>query len=188
MPPRAAKVAALVVTGLSLTGVAVWLLRGRGVALPSLGAKSMVDLALPHVGERYVYGSVVPYNDPNYRGPWDCAEFISWLAYQSTGRLYGAMATTNGANAYTGTWQRDVQNSTVQSVSVDTAIRTRGAILLRYPGSGVDGHIALSLGNGQTVEAQSTATGVVIGKATGRSWSVGVIIPGTVSAAGSLLA
>ena len=34
--------------------------------------------AREHIGEKYV-NVLVPKDDPNWKGPWDCAEFMSWL-------------------------------------------------------------------------------------------------------------
>ena len=45
-------------------------------------------LAQPHVGEIY-RNVLVPKDDPNCHGPWDCAEFASWVVYQASGTLYG---------------------------------------------------------------------------------------------------
>src|SRR5438874_10761443 len=36
-----------------------------------------------HIGEPYVLGSLAPKNNPTWKGPWDCAEFASWLVFQA---------------------------------------------------------------------------------------------------------
>ena len=54
---------------------------------------------------------------------------------------------------------------------METAIRTRGA-LLWHPG-----HIAISLGNGRTIEAANPSAGVVSYGARGR-FQAGALIPG----------
>ncbi len=37
----------------------------------------VLDKAAQHLSEKYVFGVLVPTNNPNWRGPWDCAEFAS---------------------------------------------------------------------------------------------------------------
>lgn len=139
----------------------------------------LVERAKAHIGEEY-RNRQVPKDDPNYRGPWDCAEFASWLVYQETGRLYGC--TDNGAkpslaDAYTGAWKRD-SNSIGKRISIEEAAATPGAFLLRYPPvDGAMGHIALSDGKGGTIEAKGLLDGVVADKVAGRPWNTGVIVP-----------
>jgi len=48
----------------------------------------MLALARTRIGEKYV-NVCVPKNNSNWHGPWDCAEFMSWLVYQVGGFLYG---------------------------------------------------------------------------------------------------
>jgi hypothetical protein len=50
----------------------------------------MLERARQHIGEDYV-NVLVPKNNPNWRGPWDCAEFMSWLVYQEARILYGCI-------------------------------------------------------------------------------------------------
>lgn len=142
--------------------------------------EKLLALAATRVGEKYV-NVLVPKNNPNWHGPWDCAEFMSWLVYQVGGFLYGC--TNNKGNpalteAYTGAWQHDVKNLGIR-IPVKQAAATAGAILLRYPPApGAMGHIVVSDGMGGTVEAMGKAYGVVRGKVSGRNWDTGVLIPG----------
>ena len=72
----------------------------------------MVAIALPHVGEQYE-NVQVPKNNANWHGPWDCAEFMSWIVFQGAGILYGCLdnnAKPSLADAYTGAWKRDSAN------------------------------------------------------------------------------
>lgn len=146
----------------------------------------LLSLARTRVGEKYV-NVQVPKDDPNYHGPWDCAEFASWLVYQVSGLLYGCIdnnAAPAKADAYTGAWKRDAQ-SIGRAVSVQQAAGTPGAFLLRYPpSSGAMGHIVISDGKGGTVEAMGTAYGVTAGKVSGRRWDTGVLPPGINYASG----
>jgi hypothetical protein len=141
--------------------------------------KELLRLAKTRIGERYV-NVCVPKNNPNWHGPWDCAEFMSWLVYQVGGYLYGCVD-DNGdpatVEAYTGAWQSDSRRLG-RRIPVDDAVQTAGAILLRYPPvPGSMGHIAVSDGEGGTVEAMGAAYGVRRGSATGRGWDTGVFLP-----------
>ena len=72
---------------------------------------SLFARAEQHLGERYQH-AVVPKDKADYRGPWDCAEFASWLVYQEAEKLYGCRdnaASPATADAYTGYWKRDAR-------------------------------------------------------------------------------
>lgn len=135
--------------------------------------------AKAHLGEQYV-NRQVPKDDPDWKGPWDCAEFVSWVVFQETGKLFGCDdKPPKEADAYTGFWKRDVLNGAVKRVSVDEAAATPGGILLRYPPSPkVMGHIVFCDGKGGTVEAMGKAHGVAAGRVQGRRWDAGALIPG----------
>ncbi len=140
----------------------------------------MLARARQHIGEAYE-NVLVPKNNPNWRGPWDCAEFASWLVYQEAGVLYGCIndsAPPAIADAYTGGWQQD-SASKGQRISIEQAAATVGAFVLRYPPSpGTMGHIAICDGQGGTVEAKGHAYGVVADTVHGRNWNTGVLVPG----------
>lgn len=142
--------------------------------------EKMLNLAATRIGERYV-NICVPKNNSNWHGPWDCAEFMSWLVYQTKGFLYGCIDNQGNpatVEAYTGAWKHDSQRLG-KRVPVAQAAGTVGAILLRYPPSpGSMGHIVVCDGNGGTVEAMGKAYGVRRGKVNGRVWDTGVLIPG----------
>lgn len=145
------------------------------------GGRDLLKLAEAHLGERYVNQNV-PKNDPDWKGPWDCAEFASWLVFQVSGQLYGCgsddVAKAATTEAYTGFWERDAKRKG-QMIPVEQAAGTKGAFLLRYPPApGVMGHIAVSDGQGGTVEAMGKRNGVARGKVSGRRWDTGVLVPG----------
>lgn len=137
----------------------------------------LVNVAAEHVGERYVFGTFVPKDNPNWRGPWDCAEFTTWIVYTSTGQLYG-VGDPDGplaaADAWTGFWLRDAETRG-QRVSVAEAASRPGAFLLRHSSS--SGHIVVSDGAGGTIEAMSSRTGVVRSSLANRRWDMGILIP-----------
>jgi peptidoglycan hydrolase-like protein with peptidoglycan-binding domain len=135
--------------------------------------------ARAHIGERYEHG-IAPKDDPDWKGPWDCAEFASWLVFQESGKLYGCPDNVAPAksDAYTGRWQEDSARKGLR-IPVEQAAATPGAMLLRYPPSGGGmGHIAVSDGRGGTVEAMGRRYGVLKGKVAGRRWDTGVLVPG----------
>lgn len=140
----------------------------------------LLKRAREHIGEEYL-NILVPKDDPTWHGPWDCAEFMSWLVYQEAGIIYGCTddeAPPSEADAYTGAWKRDAKRLG-RLVSVDEAAATVGAIVLRYPpGPGSMGHIALCDGQGGTVEAKGRRYGVVADTIHGRNWDTGVLVPG----------
>jgi len=137
----------------------------------------IVAIAWRHVGERYVFGVRVPKDNANWKGPWDCAEFTSWVVFQATGKLFGCVgANPSVANAFTGYWKDDADRLSC-GVSVIVARNTPGAFLLRYAVANQPGHVVVSDGKGGTIEAHSTADGVIAGKADGRRWDQGVLPP-----------
>lgn len=140
----------------------------------------LLSLAETRIGQRYVFGIVVPKDNPQWGGPWDCAELVSWCVFQASGRLYGCGDQDRGlapsADAFTGAWHDDSRRLGVV-VSVERAARTPGAAVLRFPQPGAIGHIVVSDGKGGTVEAMGSATGVRRGQLDGRRWDVGVLVP-----------
>lgn len=142
---------------------------------------SPYDIALPHVGEKYVLGSIVPKNDASYTGPWDCAELGSWAVYQITKKLYGCANNAgdpDGADAYSGFWARDAEKiGTI--ITIASAAWIPGAILLRVSGHDITGHLVISKGDGSgTVEANSTKYGVILSTLAHRRWDFGILVPG----------
>lgn len=157
---------------------------------PAGGAPSgagLLQRARMHIGEQYI-NTQVPKDDPHWHGPWDCAEFVSWLVFQEAGALYGCVddaASPAKADAYTGAWKADLERLG-KRVSVEEAAATVGGIVLRYPpGPGKMGHIAVCDGNGGTVEAKGRRYGVVADSVHGRGWHTGILIPGIAYGASS---
>lgn len=140
---------------------------------------AIVALAKTLIGDRYVFGARVPMANAQWRGPWDCAEFVSWSVYQATGILFGVEPRHNPvhADAFTGYWA-DQARAALAMIPVEQAARIAGACVLRIPQSGRVGHIVLSDGAGGTVEAHSSATGVIAHTLSGRRWDCGILVPG----------
>lgn len=62
-------------------------------------------------------------------------------------------------------------------IPITQAIDTPGALLFVYDGS-VDGHVAISRGDGTTIEARGKAWGTGNWSVQGRAWTHGALIPG----------
>jgi len=140
----------------------------------------IVLLGDKHVGEPYAMGAFVPKDDANYKGPWDCAEFVSWLYYQTFGILYGCennQGDPNTADASSGYWGRDA-DALGHIITIEEAKSTPGAAILRLAGNGKIGHIVVSDGSGGTVEAHGKADGVINSVVDGRRWDMGILVPG----------
>lgn len=140
----------------------------------------LLVIAAPHVGEQYILGAHAPKNNANWRGPWDCAEFVSWCVFQAGEMLYGCHSNTAppaSADAYTGYWKRDA-GTLGRKISVAEAARTPGAAILRVPQPGANGHVALSDGEGGTIEAMSASQGVRRHVVANRRWDMGILVPG----------
>lgn len=143
-------------------------------------ADEMVRLAMQHVGESYDLGADVPLDKKNYTGPWDCAEFASWLVYQTTGQVIGCVrndAPLKKVEPYSGAWARDAEASP-NKLTPAQAASVRGAVLVRKPRQERIGHVAISRGDGTTIEAMDSAHGVAVGKIVGRRWDLAFRIPG----------
>lgn len=137
----------------------------------------LLKLAKEKIGAEYVYGARAPLvQGDDYEGPYDCAEFASERVQELTGKVYGCV--DNGADdpdPYTGGWYNDLKRGVVRQIPVDEAIRTAGALLLRWPNNK---HIVFSDGKGGTVEAMGAKYGVCRGIAKGRGFNYGILIPG----------
>jgi cell wall-associated NlpC family hydrolase len=125
-------------------------------------AGQVVALCLQQVGKQYIYGAEASASEPNPRA-FDCSELIEWACAR-----IGVSPTfpdgTDGQEAHCR------NNGTI--ISVADAVNLKGALLFQ------PGHVALSLGDGSTVEAMNSARGVTKGNANGRGFTVGARIPG----------
>jgi hypothetical protein len=150
------------------------------LALVPATGEDIFQLASQHIGEKYVFGVLVPKDNSSWKGPWDCAEFASWVTFQAAARLYGCdrdFGDPATADAFTGYWEHDAKTFG-QIISFDQASGTAGAFVLRIPAVGATGHIVISDGKGGTVEAHSSQDGVVSLSLANRRWDMGILIPG----------
>jgi N-acetylmuramoyl-L-alanine amidase len=143
--------------------------------------KDIVELALTRRGETYFLGTKVHIANPDWHGPWDCAEFVSWACYHAYKTVIAVQPPdVRIGESYSGWWHDDAVRLGA-TVDVKLAIATPGAILIRKPGDFGHkiGHVAISIGNNTTIEANSKNVGVqVIDAANARPWTTGFLIPG----------
>lgn len=116
--------------------------------------------ALAQRGGRYVFDAETNLNDSN-PSKFDCSELVQWAAHQA------------GVSVPDGTMnQVPYFKQKGTTISAAEALRTRGALLYR------PGNVAISLGDGRTIEARGSAYGVNIFSSNGRGWTSGALIPG----------
>lgn len=133
----------------------------------------LLALALTKVGYRYSTG---PTRTTGADGYFDCSGFTYFLD-QHVG---GPTPSWDPQSHLQALYCRDHG----LLVPIDQAINTPGALLFEGPdhayvgGFGIPGHVAVSLGNGSTVEAMGHAWGTCIGRAAGRGWSNAGLFPG----------
>ncbi|MBI1206265.1 MAG: peptidoglycan-binding protein [Azospirillum sp.] len=147
----------------------------------SFSGQDVIDIGSTRIGQDYVFGARVPLDNPNWKGPWDCAEFASWCVYQAYGMIFGAgnVSSVSKADPYSGNWYSEAKKyATV--ITPEAALNIPGALLVRAPAQGKIGHVSLAMGDGnRTLEARGKAYGVgVFDRAAARPWSIGVLLPG----------
>lgn len=146
----------------------------------SVTGYDLLQLAETRLKQKYVLGAFVPKNNSKWQGPWDCAEFVSWVVYQKVGKLYGCTnnhAAPAVADAYSGAWANDVKNGLLVQTTKAEANNTAGIILIRKPAVGKIGHVAISDGQGGTVEAAGSSLGVTRRTIEGKQWHYFAKIP-----------
>ncbi|QEC78700.1 peptidoglycan-binding domain-containing protein [Mucilaginibacter ginsenosidivorax] len=142
--------------------------------------KDIYQKALTRKGQAYIEGTLAPKDDPNWNGPWDCAELCSWAVYQVANLIYGCTndhASPAHADAYSGAWKIDAESKGI-IIPVQKAAGIPGAMVLRAPSAALGGHIVVSDGNGGTIEAKGKNWGVVQDTLDNRRWDYGILVPG----------
>lgn len=116
----------------------------------------MVQFALAQAGDSYVWGG----NGPS---GWDCSGLVQ-AATAAAGKTLTKPSKSQWATCV---------NAGV-TIPVAEALRIRGALLFNM--SGEPTHVAISLGNGSTIEAMGSAYGVLVaGGAASRGWTGGAL-------------
>ncbi|EIV92975.1 NlpC/P60 family protein [Frankia sp. QA3] len=124
---------------------------GAGGGAPvSESTRRFLEAAVAQAGDRYVYGAEANLHDAD-PGAFDCSELTQWAAAQA------GVEIPDGAAA-----QYDALRSRGQEISVEQALHTPGALLFHQDASGYVGHVAISLGDGRTIEARNSRAGVGI--------------------------
>ena len=134
-------------------------------------AGAFVDLALSQSGDPYIFGVEVSPSDPD-PDAFDCSELVQWVG----ARLDVHPTIPDGAYYQ---W-RHCRNYNL-AIPVQRGIDTRGALLFVGDGTGAGRaaitHVAISLGDGSTIEARGSRWGVGSWQARGRfQWAC--LIPG----------
>jgi hypothetical protein len=130
------------------------------------------------LGDDYELGADVPLEQgDDYHGETDCAEMATEVSHEVTGKIYGALrADSTNPDPWTGEWYAQMRAGEVIQITVERAVHIPGALLLRRSKNG--GHIAFSDGKGGTVEAMGEQYGVCRGRAQGRGFQWGILLPG----------
>lgn len=139
---------------------------GTAWETPTSTADGFVDAALEQFGDPYVFAVSAEGADPT---AFDCSELTQWAA----GQVGVELAESS---------QEQYLDLKAQSalISVDEALHTKGALLFYFPYEPTGGtrppgaHVAISLGDGRTVEA-NPGTGVTVLEAGDRFTYAGVV-------------
>lgn len=134
--------------------------------------------AIAQEGDVYRYGAEVDFADPN-PDVWDCSELLQWSGATCVPAVRPAVPD--------GSWLQFRAIARAQrTTSIVTACRTRGACLFRFGSDPLTGgrpagaHVALSLGDGSTVEARGSKWGVGswTSDPAARGWTHAGLLPG----------
>jgi len=142
-------------------------------ATTNVTTQNFLDAALSQQGKPYVWGAKGSVSDPS-PAAFDCSGLTSWAAARA-----GVTIPDGAAHQYV--WLKE-QGATM---TVQQALATPGALLFHFdsePQPGLSGeppvaHVAISLGNGMTMEAKGHAYGVGVFQA-GDRFNYAGMIPG----------
>jgi cell wall-associated NlpC family hydrolase len=147
---------------------------GSSVAAGAGGGATerFVQAALAQKGDSYVFGVEDDPHNPNPTA-FDCSELTQWAAAQV------------GVDLPDGSWYQylDLQKQG-GSISVEQALHTRGALLFYFsdPPTATGGrpsqaHVAISQGDGRTIEAMNPERGVLESTANTKRFNYAAVIP-----------
>jgi cell wall-associated NlpC family hydrolase len=136
-------------------------------------AEQFVQLALAQEGDSYVFGHEVRLDDADPT-TFDCSELVQWAA----GRV--------GVDVPDGSYNQYLQAAEAgTTMSVEQALHTRGALLFYFSseptaggGRPSEAHVAISLGDGRTIEAMNDQAGVLIANADTERFNYAAAVPG----------
>jgi len=143
-----------------------------GTGTTSGKTQTFVQSALAQAGDAYVWGSTASPTDPN-PSAFDCSELVKWAAKRA------------GVDVPDGSWLQYLHfKQQGATIPVEQALRTPGALLFSFSHEPTPGgarpsqaHVAISLGDGRTIEARGKSYGVNTFDA-GDRFEYGAVIPG----------
>jgi cell wall-associated NlpC family hydrolase len=151
-----------------------------GPAAAGFDVERFLDLAVAQTGDSYVFGAEA---DPGDADPevFDCSELVQWSAHQV------------GIELPDGSWIQYMElKEQGLLIPVEEAINTPGAILFSFSSEPTAGggrpssaHVAISMGDGTTIEARGTKYGVGSWEAEGR-FQYAAVLPGATGAGTSV--
>jgi cell wall-associated NlpC family hydrolase len=139
-------------------------------AVDQTKVQEFLNTALAQSGDKYVWAAEAKANDPN-PSKFDCSELVEWTSSRV------------GLKIPDGAWAQyrhlEKQGTTM---SVEEAIKTPGALLFSFSSDPLTGkpkaaHVAISLGNGKTIEAKGSEYGVGSWDASEKRFSYAAVIP-----------
>jgi hypothetical protein len=127
--------------------------------------------AVAQNGEQYIYGANADFNNPHPKA-FDCSDLVQW----ATHRVGISMPRTASE-------QYEFLRKGGHVIPVDQAVHTPGALLFNFSsnpddGQPAHGHVAISLGNGKTMEALGPQYGVGSWNANSTRFNYAAVIPG----------
>jgi cell wall-associated NlpC family hydrolase len=135
----------------------------------------LVSLLVSQQGDAYEFGVEVKASDSDPKA-FDCSELVQWACARL--EIKPKMPDRSWVQA-----QHCKKHGTI--ISVERAVFTPGALLFFFssdPFTAINrpksAHVAVSLGNGMTIEARSKKLGVGIFSAEWRGWTHAGLIPG----------
>lgn len=152
---------------------------------------TIIQLALAQVGKPYLFGAQPQSTDPN-PSAFDCSSLVRWCCDRA------GVAPSMPPLTY---YQQIHCGLHGTLIGVEAAIGTRGALLINHrdragnphtPSEPIDpafysvAHIAISLGDGRTVEAANQVLDVCVRTAYNRGWTAAATIPGIGSPSGAV--
>jgi cell wall-associated NlpC family hydrolase len=139
-------------------------------AVDQTKAQQFLNTALAQSGDQYVWAAEAKATDPN-PSKFDCSELVEWTSSRV------------GMKMPDGAWAQyrhlEKQGTTM---SVEEAIKTPGALLFSFSTDPMTGkpkaaHVAISLGNGKTIEAKGSEYGVGSWDASPKRFAYAGMIP-----------
>lgn len=123
-------------------------------------------LCMAQRGDKYIFAAETSPTDPNPEA-FDCSELVEWASrHLQVEMVDGSMN------------QRAFCQARRTMISPAKARATRGALLFRDVSVTGIGHVAVSLGNGFTIEARGSAYGVGKFSFDNRGWTEAALHPG----------